>query len=108
MFPKVHEAVGLGGWAEGHTVVIQGDQAAPHEGIMFKRVLEAELAKQIGWHPQAPQMSHANVLDLGMIPATSKRHTVLARQWNGLGRLKEDEIWRSAFGHTACGGSRRF
>ena len=78
--------------------MIQGDQAGPHEDTEFKRVMEVELAKRIGWHwePQAPQMPHANVLDLGMFPAMSKRHTDLARQWNGLGVLKEDEIWRSA------------
>jgi len=41
-------------------------------------------------------MPHANVLDLGIFPAMSKRHTDLAREWNGLGVLKEDEVWRAA------------
>ena len=98
VFPWVDEAVGPGGWAEGHKVIIQGDQAGPHEDTEFRRVMAEELAKRVGWYwePQAPQLPHANVLDLGMFPAMSKRHTDLARQWNGLGVLKEDEIWRSA------------
>ena len=35
------------------------------------------------WVPQAAQMPHANVLDLVVFPAMSKRHSRLLRQWRG-------------------------
>ena len=98
VFPWVDEAIAPGGWAEGYTPIFQGDQAGPHEDGEFRRIIAEEIAKRGtgNWEPQAPQMPHANVLDLGVFPCMSKRHTNLARERSGLKVLSHDETWDSA------------
>ena len=49
------------------------------------------------WVPQAAQMPHANVLDLSVFPAMSKRHSRLLRQWRGKHSVATHaEIWAAA------------
>ena len=96
--PKVEKLVEKGGQFEGYTIVLQGDQAGPHQGGDFNKKL-IELIKPRGWlyEPQAPQMPHANNLDLAVFPCMSKMHSALTRQNHGLRVLKKDEIWQAAF-----------
>jgi hypothetical protein len=98
VFPWVDEAVAPGGWAEGHTVIFQGDQAGPHEDGEFRRIIAEAISARNNyhWEPQAPQMPHANVLDLAVFPCMSKKHTELARERNGLKVLSGDETWGAA------------
>ena len=97
VFPRIIALVGPGGKFENYTVVIQGDNAGPHEDKVYKRYVEEYCGRE-GWHwePQAPQMPHMNVLDLSVFPNMSKRHSSLARDHNGMHMLKEDQIWDTA------------
>ena len=97
IFSDIEELVGEGGKFEGHTPVIQGDNAGPHAEADFVRYVE-EFCSSKGWYwePQAPQMPHINVLDLSVFPNMSKRHTSLCRDQEGLKVLEEDEIWDAA------------
>ena len=76
VFPRIIALVGPGGKFENYTVVIQGDNAGPHEDKVYKRYVEEYCGRE-GWHwePQAPQMPHMNVLDLSVFPNMSKRHS---------------------------------
>jgi hypothetical protein len=95
--PKVQALVAPGGQFAGYQVVLQGDQAGPHEeGAFVKSLLD--LITPLGWllEPQAPQMPHANNLDLSVFPAMSKRHSALTRESGGTKVLKPDKIWAAA------------
>ena len=83
--------------AQGYTPVIQGDNAGPHAEESFVQFVEG-CCEAMGWHwePQAPQMSHTNILDLSAFPCMSKRHAALSRSHEGLKVLGEDEIWAAA------------
>ena len=47
------------------------------------------------WEPQAPQMPHANNLDLAVFPAMSKRHSALLKEYSNK-CAPRDEIWDAA------------
>ena len=99
VFANIAKLVGPGGRYQGYTVVIQGDNAGPHECAIFQRYVK-EYCEAQGWHwkPQAPQMPHANVCDLSVFPGMSKHHTHLARGIGGLKVISEDETWDAAQG----------
>ena len=96
VFPLLARLVGPGGKFPGYKVIIQGDQAGPHEEEEFVRFCREHCAK-CGWcfEPQAPQAPHLNNLDLAVFPAMSRRHAILARN-KGLRVLKKNEIWETA------------
>ena len=97
IFPKLEKLVGPGGRHEGHRVVIQGDNAGPHQDSTFLNYVTSHCTQKGWlWCPQAPQMPHMNVLDLAVFPAMSKRHTTMCRSQHGLRVLKPDEIWAAA------------
>jgi hypothetical protein len=93
----VQALVAPGGRFAGYNVILQGDQAGPHEEAHFVASLK-KLIEPLGWllEPQAPQMPHSNVLDLAVFPAMSKRHSALTRASVGGKVLKRDEIWDAA------------
>lgn len=93
----VEALVAPGGRFAVFTVVLQGDQAGPHEEKHFVTSLKT-LIEPLGWflEPQAPQMAHSIVLDLAVFPAMSKRHSALTRTSVGGKVLKKDEIWDAA------------
>jgi hypothetical protein len=97
IFPQIKDLVGMGGRYEGYTVIIQGDNAGPHQESDFMTHV-TEYCNREGWHwePQAPQMPHMNVLDLSVFPNMSRRHAKLAREHHGPHMLTEDEIWTTA------------
>ena len=97
VFPKLEKLVAPGGQFEGHRVVIQGDNAGPHQDSTFFNYVN-NYCTQKGWlwHPQVPQMPHMNVLDLAVFPAMSKRHISMCRSQHGLRVLSPDEIWAAA------------
>ena len=96
VFPLLERLVGPRERFQGYTVIIQGDQAGPHEEEDFMKYCRANCAKR-GWcfEPQAPQAPHLNNLDLAVFPAMSRRHSIIARN-KGLRVLKEQEIWDAA------------
>ena len=97
IFPEIAKLVTPGGRHEGHRVVIQGDNAGPHQDATFLNFVTNHCRlKGWEWCPQAPQMPHMNVLDLAVFPAMSKRHTTMCRSQHGLRVLKPDEIWDAA------------
>ena len=95
--PMVESLVGPGGQFAGYTPVLQGDQAGPHQDSRFNTEL-TKLIQPLGWlyEPQAPQMPHANNLDLAVFPAMSKRHSALTRECHSTKVLKKDEIFDAA------------
>ena len=99
VFENISKLVDPGGRYEGYTVVIQGDNAGPHECGVFQKYVK-EYCNGRGWHwePQAPQMPHANVCDLSVFPGISKHHTRLSRNIGGLKVISEDETWDAAKG----------
>ena len=86
----------LGGIFDKYTVIIQGDQAGPHEEDGFVRFMRS-YCSEMGWcfEPQSPQSPHLNNLDLAVFPALSKRYSARARQ-NGLRLLRPQEIWETS------------
>jgi hypothetical protein len=97
IFPQLDELTRPGGQYEGYKVVVQGDNAGPHQDAEYLRYVRGECETR-GWHwkPQAPQMPHMNVLDLSVFPAMSRRHIQRCRETNGLKVLSENEIWSVA------------
>ena len=97
IFREVEDLVGPGGKYAGYKVIFQGDNAGPHREERFLRAVK-EYCREKGWHwePQAPQMPHANVLDLSVFPALSRRHCEKARSNNGMRMLQSNEIWDTA------------
>ena len=97
IFPRIETLVGPGCKYEGYKVVIQGDNAGPHNEAAYINYVTSHCnLKGYHWEPQAPQMPHLNVLDLSVFPAMSKRHTALSRERGGLHVLKQDVIWDDA------------
>ena len=97
VFPAIRNLVGPGGKYEDCHVIIQGDQAGPHEDAVFTRYVTDYCTEQgWTWQPQAPQMPHANVLDLSVFPAMSRRHAEWARRLVGTKVLGPDQIWEMA------------
>ncbi len=96
IFAKVHELVGPGGRFEGYLPMFQGDNAGPHTDAAFFQAM-VEYCNAQGWHwiPQAPQMPHANNLDLAVFPSMSKRHSALLQQYSNTVAPVE-EIHRAA------------
>jgi hypothetical protein len=97
IFPMTKALVGPGGQYESRTVIIQGDNAGPHNDVAFMRYVTG-FCDSNGWHwqPQAARMPHMNILDLSVFPCMSRRHTALSRMTGGLKVLTEDEIWKNA------------
>ena len=83
VFPNLDDLVKPGGKFEGYTVIIQGDQAGPHEEDDFVRYMRLECSNR-GWcfEPQSPQSPHLNNLDLAVFPAMSRRHSTESRKRN--------------------------
>ena len=97
IFPAILNLVGPGKQYEDCHVIIQGDQAGPHEDGTFTQFVTNFCAEQV-WtsQPQAPQMPHANVLDLSVFPAMSRRHSEWARKMVGTSVISTDQIWDTA------------
>lgn len=96
IFPGIHKLVDVGGEYEGYTVVIQGDNAGPHNDERFKRFVTDYCRKQGWlWEPQAPQMPYMNNLDLCVFPCMSKRHTSMCSKYSKSVASIED-IYRNA------------
>ena len=95
IFPKIEKLVGRGGRYEGDIPVIQGDNAGPHCDEKYMNFVKDYCNKNnMKWEPQAPQMPHANNLDLAVFPAMSKQHSTLLKQ--NLDRVANtDEIWEA-------------
>ena len=93
IFPQTKKLVQKGGEFEYAQVIFQGDRAGPHEDGEFRKFVD-EYCDEMGWkwYPQAPRMPHANVLDLSVFPAMSRRHCNLIRTTNGLRVALPDEI----------------
>ena len=97
IFPAIQNLVGPGKEYEDCHVIIQGDQAGPHEDGTFSQFVNNYCAEQgWTWQPQAPQMPHANVLDLSVFPAMSKRHSERARKLVGTSVISTAQIWDMA------------
>ena len=97
IFPAILNLVGPGKQYEDCHVIIQGDQAGPHEDGTFTQFVTNFCAEQgWTWQPQAPQMPHANVLDLSVFPAMSRRHSEWARKMVGTSVISTDQIWDTA------------
>jgi hypothetical protein len=81
IFPLTKNLVGPGGQYEGRTtVIIQGDNAGPHNDHAGFMQYATDFCDSNGWHwqPQAAQMpQHMNVLDLSVSPCMSRCHTAL-------------------------------
>ena len=97
MFPKITELVSNRGEYAGYLQVIQGDNAGPHQDNEFKEYVET-YCNEHGWkwEPQAPQMPHANNLDLAVFPSMSKSHSDLLSRYNKSCEPSTDEIWDCA------------
>ena len=97
IFPAILNLVGPGKQYEDCHVIFQGDQAGPHEDGTFTQFVTNFCAEQgWTWQPQAPQMPHANVLDLSVFPAMSRRHSEWARKMVGTSVISTDQIWDTA------------
>jgi len=77
--------------------VIQGDNFGPHTDRAFKEYVTTYcIEKGWKWEPQAPQMPHANNLDLAVFPAMSKKHSATLAKHDGNNMAPNDEIWDTA------------
>mmetsp|Transcript_26045 Transcript_26045/g.26462 ORF Transcript_26045/g.26462 Transcript_26045/m.26462 type:complete len:396 (-) Transcript_26045:7-1194(-) len=96
IFPKVETLVGPGGQYKGYLPVIQGDNAGPHCNARYMQfVTDYCNNNNMKWEPQAPQMLHANNLDLAVFPAMSKQHSNLLKSTlNSVATC--DQIWNAA------------
>ena len=101
VFPQLDKLVSSGGRFEGYTVIvqgvlIQGDQAGPHEEADFVKYMRSSCVRR-GWcfEPQSPQSPHLNNLDLAVFPAMSARHSILSRK-KGLHVVNKEEVWDAA------------
>ena len=65
IFESVKDMVKVSGKFEGYVLIIQGDNAGPHQDATFKRGVEEGCVRK-GWYwiPQGPQITHMNVCDL--------------------------------------------
>jgi hypothetical protein len=97
IFPKVIDLVKEGGAYDGYLPVFQGDNAGPHtDGKLQHFVTSFCEEKKWMWEPQAPQMPHANNLDLAVFPAMSKRHSALLSLHGSRSMAQSEEIWKNA------------
>ena len=94
IFIQIERLVAKGGEFENASVIIQGDQAGPHEDKVFRKFVD-DYCNNKGWkwQPQAPQMPHANVLDLSFFSAMKRRHCNLIRISSGLKVVSSEAIW---------------
>ena len=77
--------------------MIQGDNAGPHQDSEFCEYVEQHCSDNgWKWEPQAPQMPHANNLDLAVFPLLSKHHSALVSAYSKGCEPSPDEIWKSA------------
>ena len=97
MFPKIAKLVGPNGEYEGYMPVIQGDNAGPHKDQEYMEYVQ-QYCNDHGWkwEPQAPQMPHANNLDLAVFPSMSKRHSALLSSYSKTTEPSCDAIWSAA------------
>ena len=98
VFKKIEKMTAPGAKCFGCKVIIQGDNAGPHQDATFLNGVKehCELKGDWCWEPQAAQMSHMNVLDLSAFTCMSCRHTEKCRDSQGSKVLQEDEIWENA------------
>jgi hypothetical protein len=96
VLPRLDEIMGPGGDYEGYGVIGQGDNAGPHCNKEYLNFCKKEFTDR-GWHwePHAPQMPHANNLDLAVFPAMSKRHSQTLRDTASKGVAPPDKIWKA-------------
>ena len=94
IFPKIHDL--LKGEYEDYIPVIQGDNAGPHIDAEYINYVKS-YCEDNGWlwAPQAPQMPHANNLDLAIFPSMSRKHTELLLEYSNT-QAPPEEIWRVA------------
>lgn len=97
MFPEIAKLVGPDGRYAGYLPVIQGDNAGPHQDGEFCEYVE-QYCNDNGWkwEPQAPQMPHANNLDLAVFPSMSKHHSNLLAGYGKGSEPSPDVIWDTA------------
>ena len=96
IFPRVKSLVKRNGLYGGYIPVIQGDNAGPHIDAEYINFVK-DYCKEQGWiwAPQAPQMPHANNLDLAVFPAMSKHHGNLLKNYSQV-QAPAEEIWKTA------------
>ena len=95
IFPKVLRMVAEDGEYPGFSVVIQGDNAGPHQDSVFKTTVKTYCeSKGWYWEPQAPQMPYSNNLDLAVFPSMSKRHTRILSAYSR-SVAKSDNIYQA-------------
>ena len=94
ILPRLDEIMGPGSAYEGYVVIGQGDNAGPHCNKEYLDFCQQEF-DNCGWHwkPQAPQMPHANNLNIAVLPAMSKRHSQTLRDTASKGIASPDKIW---------------
>lgn len=96
IFPKINDLIKPGGEYEGYLPVIQGDNAGPHTDQTYIRYVTGYCERENWkWEPQAPQMPHANNLDLSVFPQMSKRHSKILSSY-GKKCAPAEEIWQAA------------
>ena len=67
IFIQIKTLLSKGGEFGNISVIIQGGQAGPHENRVFRKFLDDYCNTKVWkWQPQAPQMPHANMLDLSI------------------------------------------
>ena len=72
---QVNQLVQSGGKFENAQVFIQGDRDGPHKDDMLQSFFHYYCHQEgCKWYPQAPQIPHANFLDLSVFPAVSQRN----------------------------------
>lgn len=97
IFPMIAELVGLDGWFEWYTMIIQGNNYWPHsEAYFLTYVLGNCVLKGYHWEPQVHQILHMNNLDLSVFPEILKCHTAMGWKQGGLCVLTGDKIWETA------------
>jgi hypothetical protein len=94
--PKVSGLVAEEGQFEGHTVVLQGDNASPHTEGTFGREMQTHFDEK-NWHTfnQAPQGPYFNVYDLLVFPMMSHRVSHTLMEGNSTCK-KPDLTWKAA------------
>ena len=95
--PKIEALVGPGGPCEGHTVVLQGDDASPHAEGNFRAEMKRHFDER-GWcmFNQAPQGPCFNVYDLLVFPMMPCRVGHVLMEGNST-CSKPDQMWTAAW-----------
>jgi hypothetical protein len=71
--------------------------AGPHQDKEFMDYVKKYCGEQgWKWEPQAPQMPHANNLDLAVFPSMSKSHCAILSGYSKSTEPSTDDIWKCA------------